>query len=215
MNTPESIMAGNTLLPPGSYLWQLLDSSSSRNIVQIRDQKTGHVKTTILAIPAFRMVPADRNELTFWETPIGSPRAVRNWFYPGENYGQEFPYPKHLPVIAIVQPHVFRSPLPARQLESHTAPASHETPKVAPTTTAAPVISTPSENQESWAVISNPSRKTDQAASTKHHPAGLWDRVKNLPLTATLAPLVGLFGLAAMGLYFLTRKNRKHLVSVQ
>jgi outer membrane biosynthesis protein TonB len=29
-----------------------------------------------------------------WETPAGQPAALRAWFYPGDNFGQEFAYSK-------------------------------------------------------------------------------------------------------------------------
>jgi len=32
--------------------------------------------------------------LTYWESPAGQPRPIRAWFWPGDNFGQEFAYPK-------------------------------------------------------------------------------------------------------------------------
>ena len=37
----------------------------------------------------------DKTVLEFWETPEGNPVALRSWFYPGDNRGFEFPYPKN------------------------------------------------------------------------------------------------------------------------
>ena len=50
--------------------------------------------TTILAIPNYRLQPTGKTVFTFWETPPGQPKALRAWFYPGDNFGQEFAYPK-------------------------------------------------------------------------------------------------------------------------
>ena len=32
--------------------------------------------------------------MTFRERPVGQPEALRAWFYPGRNWGEEFVYPK-------------------------------------------------------------------------------------------------------------------------
>ncbi|MBV9766292.1 MAG: hypothetical protein JOZ48_15705, partial [Acidobacteriaceae bacterium] len=92
----EPIIAGNKVLDPGTYVWKLLDSQSNRHIVQIFDKDQQHLQTTILAIPNYRLQPTGKTQFAFWETPNGVPKAVRAWFYPGDNFGQEFPYPKKL-----------------------------------------------------------------------------------------------------------------------
>ena len=35
-----------------------------------------------------------KSVFAFWEVPAGQPKALRAWFYPGEEFGQEFAYPK-------------------------------------------------------------------------------------------------------------------------
>jgi hypothetical protein len=52
------------------------------------------VVTTILAIPNYRLQVTDKTVFQYWEVPAGQPRALRAWFYPGDNFGQEFAYPK-------------------------------------------------------------------------------------------------------------------------
>ncbi len=49
---------------------------------------------TILAIPNYRLEPTGDTVLRFEERSIGTPEALRAWFYPGDNFGQEFVYPK-------------------------------------------------------------------------------------------------------------------------
>src|SRR5947209_14157663 len=92
----EPIIAGNKVLQPGTYVWKLLDSQSDRHVVQIFDEDQRHLEETVIAIPNYRMQPTGNNQFSFWETPAGVPKAVRAWFYPGDNFGQEFPYPKKL-----------------------------------------------------------------------------------------------------------------------
>src|SRR5579864_281876 len=100
------------VLQPGTYVLALVDSLSDRHIVRVFEEDEKTVVTTILAIPNYRLKPTDKTTFQFWETPAGQPRAMRAWFYPGDNFGQEFAYPKmksveiarvaHTPVPAVV-----------------------------------------------------------------------------------------------------------------
>jgi hypothetical protein len=74
------------VLPAGTYVFKLLDSAGNRNIVQIFDKDEKKLYATILAIP-------DKPIITLEERPSGSPEAIHAWFYPGDNFGQEFVYP--------------------------------------------------------------------------------------------------------------------------
>src|SRR5580700_12264128 len=94
MTVNESIQVPNKVLPAGKYVIKLLDSPSDRHIVQIFNADETHLETTILAIPNLRLQPTGKTVFTFWETPPGQPKALRAWFYPGDNFGQEFAYPK-------------------------------------------------------------------------------------------------------------------------
>ena len=85
---------GAQVLPAGTYVFKLLDSSSNRNIVQIFNKAQNHVYATILAIPNYRLQATDKTVVTFGERAAGTPEAIRAWFYPGANWGQEFVYPK-------------------------------------------------------------------------------------------------------------------------
>jgi len=85
---------GAQVLPAGTYVFKLLDSQSNRNIVQIFNERQDHVFSTILAIPNFRLQATDKTVMTFRERASGQPEAIRAWFYPGNQWGQEFVYPK-------------------------------------------------------------------------------------------------------------------------
>src|ERR1019366_6863877 len=95
LTVKETIQLPNTVLPPGTYTFKLLDSLSDRHIVQVFDKDGMHLVTTVLAIPNYRLQPTDKSEFAFWEVPAGNPPALRAWFYPGDNFGQEFAYPKN------------------------------------------------------------------------------------------------------------------------
>ena len=72
----------------------LVDSLSDRHIVRIFDKDQTHVMTTILAIPNYRLQVTDKTVFQYWEVPDGPAQSARAWFYPGDNFGQEFAYPK-------------------------------------------------------------------------------------------------------------------------
>ena len=82
------------VLPAGTYVFKLLDSLSDRHIVQIFNKDETKVYSTILAIPNYRLKATDKTVMTFAERAAGEPQAIRAWFYPGDNSGQEFVYPK-------------------------------------------------------------------------------------------------------------------------
>ena len=42
----------------------------------------------------YRLRPTGDTVIKFAERPSGTPEAVKAWFYPGDNFGQEFVYPK-------------------------------------------------------------------------------------------------------------------------
>src|SRR5689334_17242715 len=82
------------VLPAGTYVFKLLDSQSDRHIVQIFNKDETHIYSTILAIPNYRLKATDKTVMTFSERPVGEPEALRAWFYPGRNWGEEFVYPE-------------------------------------------------------------------------------------------------------------------------
>ena len=85
---------GGGILPAGTYVFRILDSQSNRHIVQIFDKDETKIFATILAIPNYRLKVTDKTVITFTERPAGQPEALRAWFYPGRNSGEEFVYPK-------------------------------------------------------------------------------------------------------------------------
>ncbi|HUA83905.1 MAG TPA: hypothetical protein VMB85_08590 [Bryobacteraceae bacterium] len=80
------------VLGPGTYVFQLANSQSNRNIIQIFNRRQNHVLATEMTIPAYRATPRGHTVVTFEERAANSPAAVRDWFYPGMNYGHQFIY---------------------------------------------------------------------------------------------------------------------------
>jgi hypothetical protein len=173
----EPIIAGNKVLNPGTYVRKLLYSQSDRHIVQIFDRDQRHLEQTILAMPNYRLQPSGNSQFSFWETPAGVPKAVRAWFYPGDNFGQEFAYPKKLvaqvaSAAPVPLPASYREPEPAPQPEAKPEPAPEPQPAPAPEPAPAP---------------------QPQAQAAPVQPTAL-------PHTASFHPLVGLLGMASLSL---------------
>jgi hypothetical protein len=90
----EPVEVPGMVLPSGTYWFTLANSQSNRNIVQIWNGDRTQLLKTIIAIPNYRLQPSSDTVIHFAERPTGTPEAIRSWFYPGMNYGQEFVYPK-------------------------------------------------------------------------------------------------------------------------
>jgi hypothetical protein len=90
----QAVEVPGKILPAGTYTFRLLDSPSDRHIVQIFNADESQILVTILAINNYRLEPTGETVMKFSERPGDSPEALRAWFYPGDNFGQEFVYPK-------------------------------------------------------------------------------------------------------------------------
>src|SRR5712692_1642773 len=182
---PEHVV----VLQPGTYVLALVDSLSDRHIVRVLQQDEKTVVTTILAIPNYRLQPTDKSTFQFWETPAGNPRAMRAWFYPGDNFGQEFAYPK-MKSIEIAR--ITRTPVPTVLVEKEVVEI--EVLKTAPI-----VIVTEQGEEKPLVLIAQntAAQSTPEAASQPQDTASTSE--KTLPHTASSLPLMGLVGLASLG----------------
>ena len=89
------------VLPPGTYVFKLAESQSDRGIVQIFSEDHSRLLATILAIPDYRPTPTEKTVISLEERPSGRPEAVHAWFYPGDNQGVAFVYPKSATQLAV------------------------------------------------------------------------------------------------------------------
>jgi hypothetical protein len=89
----EPVQVPGTTLSAGTYVFKLADSSD-RTIVQIWNEDETRLITTLLAVADYRTKTPDKTIVSFDERPAGQPEALRAWFYPGDNFGVEFVYPK-------------------------------------------------------------------------------------------------------------------------
>ena len=187
---PGVHLKGWGVLPAGTYIFKILDSQSDRHIVQIFNRDETEIYATILAIPNYRLKATDKTVITFRERPAGEPEALRAWFYPGRNWGEEFVYPKakamelakstNVPVLftAVELPVEVAEPI-----KTADAPVVVEL-KRAPIMAIKP---TGEEVQLAVAVTPPPVMR----ASAK-------EPVKSLPKTGSPVPTIAMFGILAL-----------------
>ena len=107
------------VLPAGTYVFKLMDSLTDRNIVQIFNKDMTHVYTTILAVPDYRQHSTETTVVTFKERAQGEPQAIRTWFYPGRQWGNEFVYSKvkALELAKVVNEPVLSTPVEVTSID--------------------------------------------------------------------------------------------------
>jgi len=100
LTVEEPTQIDEVVLQPGQYVLRLLDERTDRHVVQIFNRDETHMIETVVAISTERLQQTSKSTFAFYETPAGTVKALRVWYYPGDNYGQEFSYPKHLQAAA-------------------------------------------------------------------------------------------------------------------
>lgn len=90
----EPVELPEHVLEPGTYVFKVLNNLGDRDVVQIYGKNEQHLYGTFLTVLDYRLKTPSKPIITFSERPAGSPEAVRAWFYPGDNYGHEFVYPR-------------------------------------------------------------------------------------------------------------------------
>jgi LPXTG-motif cell wall-anchored protein len=181
---------GAQTLPAGTYVFKILDSQSDRHIVQIFNQDETHLYTTILAIPNYRLKSTSKTVITFRERPAGQPEALRAWFYPGHEWGEEFVYAKSR---AIELAKETNQPVLATPIELDAAPV--EALKTAPIVAVDPK----GEPVELAQVVEPPPAPTvEPAAAPAPAAAPVVVAAAELPKTASSLPLIALLGLLTL-----------------
>jgi hypothetical protein len=195
---PGVHLTGWAVLPAGTYVFKILDSQSDRHIVQIFNKEETTIYATILAIPNYRLKVTDKTVITFNERPAGEPEALRAWFYPGRNWGEEFVYPK---AKAIELSKTSNTPVlfTAAEIPIEVAEPikSAEAPVVVELKRAPIMAVQPTGEEVQVAQVVTPPPPEEMQVAT---PA-----IAELPATASTLPLIGLLGLTMLGAAFAVR----------
>jgi hypothetical protein len=179
------------VLPSGTYTIELFESLGNRHIVRIYNKDRSKLIATVLAIPNRRLKPTGENVMKFAERPGNAPDALKAWFYPGDNFGQEFVYPK---ARAVQLAQVTHEAVPAME----NVPAPVEEMKTEPI-----VAETPEKTEVpiEEALPTTPAQPTETIAQAQA-PAALPKTASNVPLIALLGGLFVAFALVLRRLAF-------------
>jgi hypothetical protein len=188
---PGVHLPGWGVLPAGTYVFKILDSQSDRHIVQIFNKDETTMYATILAVPNYRLKATDKTVITFRERPAGQPEALRAWFYPGRNWGEEFVYPK---AKAVDLAKATNTPVLFTPVEipiEYAMPIKSANEPVVVELKRAPImaIKPTGEEVQLAQVVTPPPAETQVSTAPE----------TTLPATASTLPLIGLFGLIAVG----------------
>jgi hypothetical protein len=182
----QAVEVPGKILPAGTYTFVLLDSPADRHIVQIFNADGSQLITTVLAINDYRLKPTGDTVMKFSERPGDAPDALRAWFYPGNNFGQEFVYPK---VRAIQLAQTAQISVPAVAVET----LDETVIKTAPI-----VAVTPDQKEVEVATVIQTAPPAATVATTPEPvatPAPVAVKeTEELPHTASSMPLIALLG---------------------
>ncbi|QOY86433.1 hypothetical protein [Paludibaculum fermentans] len=208
---PGVHLTGWGVLPAGTYVFKIVDSQSDRHIVQIFSKDELTIYATILAIPNYRLKATDKTVVTFRERPAGQPEALRAWFYPGRNWGEEFVYPK---AKAIVLAKAANAPVlftPAELPVEVAEPAKlAEAPLVVELKRAPVMAIQPTGEEVQLAQVVTPPPPTETLVASAQAPASAAS-APALPKTASELPLSVLLGMVALGAAVAARAAAKRL----
>ena len=114
-STPTGVMT----LPPGEYLFALVDTGTSHHVVRVTDPTGKTVHSQVLTIPDYRLNATSKTVMYLGERPAGQPIAIKSWFYPGDNMGERFIYPKARAQALAAE---VKQPVPSRVAEGPITP---------------------------------------------------------------------------------------------
>jgi hypothetical protein len=219
----QSIEIPGKVLAPGTYVFKLMDSPSNRHIVRITNEREDQVIATVLAIPNYRLEPKSKTVFTFYEMPGGQPEVLREWFYPGDNFGQEFAYSKqrYTEILAAIRGRstttevqtaaVVATPVVTAEATETRSVEAVETAPAPTADTSAPLTAPQVEEPEKLESPAEPIESVEPQApapAPEPVPEPQSDNDKTMPKTASQLMLIGLLGAAAAFTAFGVRSYR-------
>jgi len=90
----QPVQVPGSVLPAGTYWFVLVESTSSRNIVQVFNSDNSTLCATFLSTPTERVTATDETAIAFAEGEPMQSQIIVSWFYPGETIGHQFVYSK-------------------------------------------------------------------------------------------------------------------------
>jgi len=82
------------LLAPGRYVFKLTNPDADHTVVSIYDADGARLEGIIMGWSAYRVDAGDKSLFTVSQSQGSQPATLKYWFYPGDNFGLEFPVKK-------------------------------------------------------------------------------------------------------------------------
>ena len=92
INQPVSV--GDTLLPPGEYVFKLTQPDGNHSVVSIYSADGVRLKKVVIGCSAYRANASEKTMFTISQPRPNQAGTLNSWFYKGENFGVEFPAKK-------------------------------------------------------------------------------------------------------------------------
>jgi hypothetical protein len=80
------------ILPPGTYVFKLVNLPDTRNVVQIQSEDQSFTYATLQTVNTWRSRPTNHTRFLFDERSGDQPEALQTWYYPGDTRGLDFIY---------------------------------------------------------------------------------------------------------------------------
>jgi hypothetical protein len=87
----QPLQVQSTLLTPGQYLLKLTEAGFDHLVVSIYNADGTRLDGIVMGVSAYRGDAGDEKLMIVSQPKDGQPSRLKYWFYPGDNYGVEFP----------------------------------------------------------------------------------------------------------------------------
>jgi hypothetical protein len=187
-----SAPTGVMVLPPGEYMFALADTGTSHHVVRVTDPTGQKVHSMVLTMPDYRLNATSKTVMYLGERPAGQPLAIKSWFYPGNNTGERFIYPKNRAQALAAE---VKQPVPSRVAEGPIT--AKETVQV----------QTPTKTEVAYDAKLFDSADASDVAGVEGEAVAVATAGAALPKTASPVYAVGLAGLLLLGIGLAFRRS--------
>jgi len=186
----ERVEVPGHVLDAGTYWFTLMNSDADRDIVQIWNEDRSQLIATVLTVADYRYKPDGKTVINFAEGRSDQPEAIQAWFYPGENFGHEFVYPK---TRAVALANQIQQPVLSMPDEAAANPVSSPQPAMS-------AVASSGEELELSEIVQSEEPKENVVLAS-------------LPQTASSLPVWALAGLFALGASFCFRRVSRRSIA--
>ena len=95
VNFSVAVEIPGQILPPGTYVFKLVNLADTRNVVEIQNEDQSFTFATLQTVNTWRSRPTNQTRFLFDERSGDQPEALQTWYYPGDTRGLDFIYPAY------------------------------------------------------------------------------------------------------------------------